>query len=61
MNLENLLEPEWMTSSVAMSVVFAIKLNDYDTQQQKTIYDVDAPFFLHEETVIDATEYLLKL
>ena len=61
MNLENWLEPEWMTSSVAMSVAFAVKLGDYDTQQQKTIYDIDAPFFLHEETIIDPTTYLLKL
>ena len=61
MNLENSLEPEWMTSSVAMSVVFAVKPDDCDTQQQNTIYDIDAPFFLHEETIIDSTEYLLKL
>ena len=61
MNLENLLEPEWMTSSVAMSVVFAVKPHDCDTQQHKTIYDIDAPFFLHEETIIESTDYLVKL
>ena len=54
MNLENLLGPEWMTSRVAMSVAFAVGLGDYDKQQHKTIYDIDAPVFLHEETIIDS-------
>ena len=61
MNLENLLEPEWMASRVAMSVAFAVGLGDYDKQQHKTIYDIDAPVFLHEETIIDSITYLLKL
>ena len=61
MPLVNSLDPEWMTSSVAMSVVFAVKPDDCDTQQQKAIYDIGAPFFLREETIIDSTEYLVKL
>jgi len=27
-----------------------LQQNDCDTQQQKGIYDIDAPIFLHEET-----------
>ena len=50
-----------MASRVAMSVAFAVGLGDYDKQQQKTIYDIDAPVFLHEETIIDSITYLLKL
>ena len=35
--------------------------NDCDTQQQKAIHDIDAHIFLHEDMIIDTTEYLVKL
>ena len=30
------------------------------TQQQKAIYDIDAPFFFHEETIIESTDNLQR-